>query len=157
MFSKEKDYRQRNLFCNYEDHILMILMLLRSVIWINSSTHFSTTCLFLYLLQISENQGFSDDFRGYRKRTMAWNRLATNVRTNALQTNWLFFRKKEWAGGRGGRGWKHWLRMGQWMFFPASSFFPNEMTWSVKNTVLTKRIYVSLPFNSFLLELAVRM
>ena len=81
----------------------MILMLLLTIIWINPSTQFSTTGLFLYPLKTSENPWFFNDFRGYRKRTMTWNRLTTNVPTNALQTNRLisFWRK-------------HWLLMGQW-------------------------------------------
>ena len=33
------------------------------------------TGLFLYTLKTSENQRFSDVFRGYRKRPVAWNRL----------------------------------------------------------------------------------
>ena len=35
------------------------------------------TDLFLYPLKTSENQTFSDIFRGYRKSTVTWNRLMT--------------------------------------------------------------------------------
>ena len=36
---------------------------------------FHATGFFLYLLKASENLWFSDVFRGYRKRTVAWNGL----------------------------------------------------------------------------------
>ena len=36
---------------------------------------FHDTALFLYPLKTSENQKFSDFFRGYRKKTVAWNRV----------------------------------------------------------------------------------
>ena len=38
-------------------------------------THFITTGLFLYPLKTSENHRFSDVFRGYRKRPVAWKGL----------------------------------------------------------------------------------
>ena len=37
---------------------------------------FHATGLFLYPLKIWENLWFSDIFRGYRKRTVAWNGLS---------------------------------------------------------------------------------
>ena len=39
---------------------------------------FHTIDLFLYLLKTSENQRFSDVFRRYKKRPVAWNRLKKN-------------------------------------------------------------------------------
>ena len=36
---------------------------------------FRATCFFKYPLKTSENQGFSDVFRGYQKRSGAWNGL----------------------------------------------------------------------------------
>ena len=44
---------------------------------------------FLYLLETSEHQRFSDIFRGYRKRPAAWNGLLTYV-TNPFSQNWFF-------------------------------------------------------------------
>ena len=35
-------------------------------------TDFYVICLLLYPLKTSENQGFYDLFRGYRKRSVAW-------------------------------------------------------------------------------------
>ena len=46
-----------------------------SNIWIFLINHFRATCLFLYPLKASQNQTFSNDFRGYRKRPAAWNEL----------------------------------------------------------------------------------
>ena len=119
----------------------MILMLLLTIIWINPSTQFSTTGLFLYPLKTSENPWFSNDFRGHRKRTMTWNRLTTNVPTNALQTKRLisFWRK-------------HWLLMGQWNDMKCKRF-----RFRLRCTLFTKRIYVSAPFNSCLSDMAVRI
>ena len=37
---------------------------------------FHATGLFLFPQKISENQMFSDVFRGYRKRSVAWNGLS---------------------------------------------------------------------------------
>ena len=42
------------------------------------------TGLFLYPLITSEYQRFSDAFRGYRKRTVAWNRLIAYFIVNVL-------------------------------------------------------------------------
>ena len=36
---------------------------------------YNVTCLILYLLKVSENLRFSDVFRGYKKRPVAWNEL----------------------------------------------------------------------------------
>ena len=38
---------------------------------INCNSQFHSTGIFLYALKTSENQRFSDDFRGYRKRPVA--------------------------------------------------------------------------------------
>ena len=43
----------------------------------NVINQFQVTGLFLYPLKISENQRFSDVFRVYRKRPVAWNWLIT--------------------------------------------------------------------------------
>ena len=40
---------------------------------------FHATDLFLYLLKTSENQRFCDVFRGYRKRSVAWNGLTVTT------------------------------------------------------------------------------
>ena len=39
---------------------------------------FIATMIFLYPLKTSENQRFSDVFRGYRKRQVAWNELISS-------------------------------------------------------------------------------
>ena len=43
--------------------------------WIVSRYQFHTTSLFLYSLETWENQRFSNTFREYRKRSVAWNGL----------------------------------------------------------------------------------
>ena len=45
-------------------------------LWFNP---FHATDLFLYLLKTSENQRFCDIFRGYRKRSVAWNGLTVTT------------------------------------------------------------------------------
>ena len=40
---------------------------------------FYTTGLFLYPLNALENQGFSDVFRGYRKKPVTWNGLSGSM------------------------------------------------------------------------------
>ena len=50
--------------------------------WFNriSVNPFHATGLFLYTLKTSENQMFTDVFRGYRKRPVAWNGLMKTYR-----------------------------------------------------------------------------
>ena len=47
--------------------------------WIHEKVNpFHATDLFSYPLKTSENQRFSDVFRGYQKRSVAWNGLSNN-------------------------------------------------------------------------------
>ena len=53
----------------------------KTLIQLNS---FHATCLLLYPLKTSENQGFYDIFKGYRNRRVARNELTTQ-RLNFIQ------------------------------------------------------------------------
>ena len=50
---------------------------------------FHATDLFLYPLKSSENQTFSDDFRGYRKKPVAWNGLTNQHMPRCVYQSWL--------------------------------------------------------------------
>ena len=51
-----------------------------------SINSFHGTGLFLYPLKISENQRFSDVFKGYRKRPVVWNRLKKLLCISSAET-----------------------------------------------------------------------
>ena len=64
---------------------------------------FRATGLFPYPLKTSGNQRFSDVFRGYRKRPVAWNGLTflnTDIKQNLLNSKGLSlsFSLKNWIG-----------------------------------------------------------
>ena len=55
-------------------------------------SHLMVNVPFLYPLETSENQGFSDVFRGYRNGTLTWNELIyilVNIIFSINQTCWL--------------------------------------------------------------------
>ena len=60
------------LTCMKKNQILWLEFFVRIYTVINP---FHATGLFRYPLKTSENQSFSDVFRGYRKRPVAWNGL----------------------------------------------------------------------------------
>ena len=56
---------------------------------------FYATGLFLYPLKTSENQRFSDVFRGYRKRPVAWNGLRFNITHFSLMFHFYTLKTSE--------------------------------------------------------------
>ena len=68
-------FRFRSFSCKFYKVNSKLLTLTASSIFMarNLFNSFEATGLFLYSLKISENQRFSDVFRGYRKRPVAWN------------------------------------------------------------------------------------
>ena len=57
--------------------------------FIKMVNQFHATSLFRYLLKTSENQRFSNVFRGYRKRPVAWHELMnTEVFTYVIKKYW---------------------------------------------------------------------
>ena len=59
--------------------------------WLSLINSFHATVLFLYPLKISENFWFSDVFRGYRKRPVAWNRLTWIKWPDKNPDSWIFY------------------------------------------------------------------
>ena len=51
---------------------------------------FYATDLFWYPLKTSENQRFSDVFRGYQKRSVAWNGLIVSLNLYECEANYLY-------------------------------------------------------------------
>ena len=47
--------------------------------------------LFLYPLKTSENQRFSDVFRGYKKRSVAWNGLIKILEFNMIKSVYISY------------------------------------------------------------------
>ena len=74
---KKENHTQR-FYCGHDDDILCLTLhpfkdLVATGQVGDSLMHFVKTGLFLYPLKTSENQRFSDFFRGYRERSGAWN------------------------------------------------------------------------------------
>ena len=55
--------------------------------WNSYLNPFHTTDLFLYHLKTSENQSFSDVFRGYKKRSVAWNGFTSHFLHQGIEQN----------------------------------------------------------------------
>ena len=72
---------------------------------------FHATDLFWYPLKILENQRFSDVFRGYQKRSAAWNALITTELNIYMKEvfDWYTATKQLWMN-------KYWKKMGQALF-----------------------------------------
>ena len=72
---------------------------------------FHATDLFWYPLKILENQRFSDVFRGYQKRSAAWNALITTELNIYMKEvfDWYTATKPLWMN-------KYWKKMGQALF-----------------------------------------
>ena len=61
--------------------------------WTEMGYFFHANVLFLYLLKTSENLQFSDVFRGYRNRTLAWIGLIKVTTSNNWPRNIVYFRQ----------------------------------------------------------------
>ena len=76
-------------------------------LWESYFNPFDVTGLFLYPQKASGNQRFSNVFRGYRKRPVAWNGLIS--RTNVLEISTKFPGKNSRLGSLKVKGLSYWI------------------------------------------------
>ena len=82
---KSRKYLERMFFYNVQlSHRAYIFRSshLEVILWETAQPISCHSCLFLYLLETLKNCWFSDIFRGYRKRPVAWNGLKVDFHGN---------------------------------------------------------------------------